>query len=576
MATLPRIDNLVPNPSAEVNTTGWASGGTPVLSRSLSYKWSGDAAFITTVGSAVASTAILTPNSAVDANRVQVTAGQDYSIGARFWVNNANRRGQIQCTWVNSGGGAISTDSGTITALTLNAWTLVKLEGLTAPVGAVAAHLRLTTSPSSGNLLAGEVCPVDGVHMSPTPALPAYADGSLGLVASHYHWTGTAHLSPSYRDAITAQTGAVSRGVTRIGARLYLADASGNYLEDITSEGMDGRVMANIHNTIKMSLALSGLSYSQIEPYTSYVAPVLRLQAPGQEAVETQLGLYVCTPSRKSHRESFSSYSVEGRDLTWLLANTFFPGTWTLDVGESPVAEAAAIIGDMGLQAAFPASSLVAVQAVPFPGNRSKLEIVNALLEMAAYYTVWAENQILMSMPYRTMAEVEPSLQLYSQEGGIVTGIIEEEGTYETLANRVIVYKERPGMSPIRFQQTNEDPSSAISTVNLLDPSGNPRIITKLITDTQIQTLAEARALGNRVLEESASFTKKLRVNTLPEPGRSLHEVYDLNLYGSDGRPVADGKYWVDAWEVGFTPRSAVMTHNLKRLEPFTGPEETS
>jgi len=514
----------------------------------------------------------------VDANRVQVTAGLTYSMGARFWANNTFRQGKITCHWVNAAGATVGSVFGTNVALVNGSWTLVKLENLLAPPGAVAAHLVFTHSSTSGTLLSGEVCPLDGVQVSPTEELPAYVDGSLG---PQYGWSGAAHLSPGYRNAVTIRQTKATRGATRVRARLYLATKDGTYLEDITEEGVSGVVAMNIYNPVKLSLALSGMEAegsSKIQPWLSYLAPVLELETAEGEVTSNQLGLFVPMPGKRSHQETYSTFQLEGRDLSWLLQNSHHAGPYSILAGENYIATAASLCAVAGLPASFPASSVVASESRTWSPAVDKLTILNNLLNAAGYYTAYPilSSGRLTSQPFLSLLNTEPALHLYSEEGGLVTGVVEQEGVYEKVANRIIVYKERPGSSPIRVQRTNNDPSSPTSTANWRDANGNPRVVTRLVKDAQVESMTEARALAVRLLEESASFTNKLKLSTLPLPDRTIHEVYEMGLYQSAGKPVATGIYWVDAWELQFSSKTAKMSHQLKRVETYGWEEDFS
>lgn len=563
MAELPRIDNRVPNPSFETNLTGWVSdpvGSITFITTSVTppNPWSGQSFARTTLTAAQPGMSILTPNSAVDAMRVIVAEGEPFSAGIRMRPRVAGLEGLVTVTWVNAAGAAISTVVGSDVVLTLDAWLRVAIEALEVPALAVAAHIRFTARTiSGGNMGIGDAVEWDGAHASPTDELPAYVDGGLG---TYHHWLGTAHASASYRETLAARQTAGRRGTTHVSARLYLSDKTGAILDDITPEGVSGRVTMNIHNPIKHSLVLAGRGMTEIEPFTSYVSPYLLL-----DGVEYPMGVYICTPAKLSHKQAYSLYSLEGRGLTWILANSYPSAPHTALIGTNPVTNVRAILDAHGLRHAIPSATVTLPVTITWDIDKSWLDIINEQLNGAAYYTLWDDlNGYLKSQPYFELATATPALQLYSGEGGIVTGAIEQEGVYDTLANQIIVMREASGSTPaIRVIRTNNDLSSPVSVPNL------GRTLPRIIKDSNLISVTEARAVAKREIEVGTSFTNKLKVLTLPQPVREVHEVHDLAIYNALGQPLGFGLWWCDSWEIGFTAKEAVQAHHVKRLEAF-------
>lgn len=561
MATLPRIDNYIPNPSAEVNTTGWARLASSTLSRVTSWDWVGAASFRVVASAAVTTVGMTTPTLVSDANRVIIAAGSPASLRARVQTPQASRRARLVVEWRTSASALISTDTGAYVNLTANTPATLLLEGLTAPATTAFASVRVEFAALAGSVAISDTLHSDGIQLSPTETAQTYIDGSLG---TNHHWLGTAHLSPSYRDPITIRQTKARKGRTRISSELWLANTDGVLLENITPLALDGKVTANGNNTIKTALTLSTLEPGYIVPYTSVVAPIITLEDIEGAVERYQVGLYITTPPKQTHRQTHSVGQLEGRGLEWVLDNDYFGTSYSLAAGTNYIAAAIAIIAAKGLRYSIPASTLTLPAAKTWGPDVSKLDIINDLLNGAGYYTLWADRYgVLKSVPYFELASAHPALQLFSGEGSLVIDAVEQEGIYETLANKVIVYKENTQGSSIRVTRTNNDPASPVSTVTL------GRTITRVIKDSNIADTATAQAIARRAIEEAASYTNKLKVTTMPVPDRELHEVYDLALYNADGAPIGFGLWWCDSWELGFTLKSAKMVHNLKRLEPY-------
>lgn len=561
MATLPRIDNYIPNPSAEVNTTGWAALASTTLSRVTSWDWVGSASFSTVASAAVATIGMTTPTLVADANRVVIAADSPASLRSRVMTPQASRRARLVVEWRTSASALISTDTGAYVNLTANVPADVWLEGLVAPATTAFASVRVEFAALAGNVATSDTLLSDGIQLSPTETVQTYADGSLG---TDFNWVGTAHLSRSWRDPITIRQTRARGGITCISSELWLANTDGTLIEDITPKALDGKVTANVNTTIKTALALTTLDPGYIVPYSSVVAPFINLTDVEGNTERHQVGLYITTPAKQSHRQTHSTGQLEGRGLEWILENDYVGSSYSVAAGANMVASAISLIAAKGLRYSIPASTAVMANAKTWPPDVSKLTIINDLLNGAGYYTLWADRfGVLKSVPYFELASAHPALQLYSGEGSLVIDVVEQEGVYDTLANKIIVYKENTQGASIRVTRTNNDPASAVSTVSL------GRTITRVIKDTNIADVATAQAVAKRAIEEASAYTNKLKVTTLPVPDRELHEVYDLALYNAEGLPIGFGLWWCDSWELGFTAKSAKMVHNIKRLEPY-------
>lgn len=564
---LPAITNYAPNPSAEVDTTGMSGSrsgaGTAVLTRVSDWNWVGDWSYKTTV-TVAGPTAIFT-NTAftfADANKIPAVPGETWSVGAHVMTPQSVMRMRLNLIWYNSASAQIATISSAYVTATAGQDYYLTVDGQIAPAGTThIVVMAYMTRLDSGAMAIGDAIYADGLMAVKGEVVPTYVDGSLG---AYHHWTGTAHLSASYRDAIPIQQTAGSGGLTRVSSELWLANTDGTLLEDVSPLALEGRTVWNVHNDIKSALTLTALSSDLIVPYSSVVAPIIKLTDVNGIETAYQQGLYITTPPRKSHKQSYSTGQLEGKGLEWILANDYFGTSYSLAAGANMVAEAIVIIAGKGLRYSIPAGTATLPIARTWAADISKLQIVNDLLNGAGYYTVAADRYgVLKSVPYFELASANPALQLFSGEGSIVIDTVEQEGVYDSLANKIIVYKENTQGASIRVTRTNNDPASPVSTVSL------GRVITRVIKDSNIASSTVARALAARAIEEASSYTNKLKVTTLPVPARELHEVYDLALYNVSGLPVAFGLWWCDGYELGFTNKTAKMVHSLKRLEAY-------
>lgn len=361
------------------------------------------------------------------------------------------------------------------------------------------------------------------------------------------------------------------RGKTTVSAELWRYTLAGEPLEDITHAALSGKVTMNSNADIKGSLSLKIRALNLVTPFVDQIAPFLIIADANGQSQRYQMGLYAIPPGKESHTQLASTLTLEGRDVTWYLANNYPTGVVNYSAAANVIDTVKSICTAHGLNVNLPSSAHTFGKARTYHPDKSWLQIVNDMLNGIGYYTIWADRfGTVKSIPYFELAGAQPTLELYSGEGSMVINTIEQEGTYEGLANRVVVYKANTQGDPIIASRTNSDPVSPISTVS------TGRTITRLIADSNLADQATANAMAKRYLEESASYTKKMKVTTLPVPDRDLHEVYNLSIYNDADEVIAFGKWWCDQWEceIGFRPVSATMTHHIKRLEPYGGDEQ--
>lgn len=227
------LTNLVPNPSAEVNTTGWTSGQS--LSRVTTEQKFGTAAF--KLNNNLGSTAhlSLTTSSAVTYN-----GGNMYTFSC--WVKTTTSR--VVNLGVSTDFIAYNVDLGTAPA---GVWTRFAL-AFRVTAAATSAALTITIKSTAN----GEDAFVDGIMLldRPTEATfynyptlstlpyttpgtpPAYFDGSIAGAS----WTGTAHASTSTLAPTTTLVRSAINEVKPAGIVLDLVHTTGTTYDQLVGQ----------------------------------------------------------------------------------------------------------------------------------------------------------------------------------------------------------------------------------------------------------------------------------------------------------------------------------------------------
>ena len=126
--------------------------------------------------------------------QIPVAPGEVVSVGCLLWSDQADSRGSVSISYLNSSGASVgSTVTSAYTPLAASTWERRTLEGVTVPAGAATAYITGNVITVSGNASEGDVCRFTGAMLSPTPTLPEYGDGSF----QGWVWTGEPHASAS-------------------------------------------------------------------------------------------------------------------------------------------------------------------------------------------------------------------------------------------------------------------------------------------------------------------------------------------------------------------------------------------
>jgi hypothetical protein len=187
--------NLITNPSFEVDTTGWSSGGAaaPTLTRTTAQSYSGVASLLSTA----------TASGGARANffgvvNTPVTAGLTYTISAYTKAATTARSVDYIIDWYTSGGVFISTSISGVSTNSTSAWTRATPYSVVAPVG---AGLAIPCVRFAG-VVVSEAHYLDAVLFEQSSSALPYFDGTYddaytGYTLTFQAWNGTADTSTS-------------------------------------------------------------------------------------------------------------------------------------------------------------------------------------------------------------------------------------------------------------------------------------------------------------------------------------------------------------------------------------------
>jgi len=192
--------NLVPNPSFEVGTSGWARFGCTLSTQSSGLF--GTFAYLAQSQSTSPGVRVFTVETA--GQRIDVLPSLPYT--ASLYVNNTagfTRNMDVRIEWRDSSGSPISSVAAPAVSVAVGGgWQRLSLTA-TSPANAAYAVFNVFTQLT--NVSTTNVTLIDGVLFEQTPTLRDYFDGdTTDTPTTNYSWTGTPHLSTSQEVETTA------------------------------------------------------------------------------------------------------------------------------------------------------------------------------------------------------------------------------------------------------------------------------------------------------------------------------------------------------------------------------------
>lgn len=554
------VRNLCYNPSFETGTNGYA-GTNATISRATTFAWEGAYAGTATVTSIASAPRIYYGTGTADTRRVQAVAGDQIAFKGRVRHSRNGVAVRPYVEFRSSADAVLSTVYGNNVTVTNTGFTPISLEDTLAPAGTAYARVGFEMVLGAG-LAVADVLYLDGVDIRKDSSVDGYVAGNQG---SAYTWIGTAHDSPSDRAAQPLYGAAIREGHILIEPQLFKADMYNNIKEDISPSILSGLVEMRTDRDIKMQFKGSFVGPTPVAAYTEYLAPFMRLTYPDGTVVYEQIGLYSVAPPGEEWNEKFVTGTFQALDLTWNLSESSFGVPFTVAAGTNIVQSMRNILNNLGFTRwIIPDNAATFPVAKTWDTDKSILAILNDHAEAIGYYTFHADRiGQLRSFPYNDLDNVEPAVTLFSGQGSTVVGTIKRDKIVDGLVNMVRVMDESAAGSAITYTQTNANPLSPVSTVNL------GRIKFKEVKVKDLASLAVAQTIARKTLMDAASLYTKYQITTLPDPTRNLWEIYDTLIYTADGTEVVSGKVRCTGWDIGFTPAQAAMVHYCNRIEPY-------
>jgi hypothetical protein len=556
---LPGTINYVPNPSVETNANSITAAGAATLTRVNTEHWDGNW-----------SMQVDTPGSAAGEGLWWLAPSLNFYLGGATFV------GSIALLGNNSPDGVVLrvdytdgtwTDSPVVVP-TVSTTTWKRFE--TAPVKSdpnrtmLRASVRVVTTSARAIRFWADGCQIEQGNQA-TP----FAQGDYG--EPYHRWTGVAHASLTHRDPIPLQTAIGHGGSATIQAKLWRANANNEFIEDISTRLISGKVSMSVDRDVKWSFAvtLEGAGWERLTPFTDYLAPVLTVTYPDGTVASGQLGLYVVAPSPETHTASGYRVDITAADPTWLLSIQGFKEPYTIEENVNIMTQVRNILAQAGVaRYSIPASGRTTTVDTTWDTTKSKLAICNELLEAGGFYSLYADNTgLLTSGPYQNIRKTKAARTVAADGTGAhqtVIGAVKLDPETDKFRNRFVVVMDNPKRAVVK---------SVVNITHPLNPMGqwNIGVRTRKLRRRFLAGAGAVQELAQKLAREYSTLYERVTLAILPDPTRDVHEVLALAVYADDGEPVAVGKYWLRQFSIGFTPSTAKMDMTLGKTQETEG-----
>lgn len=314
---------------------------------------------------------------------------------------------------------------------------------------------------------------------------------------------------------------------------------------------------------IAMAAEIALRDPTRVHPLRDYLAPLLVLSYDdGRPDLVRQVGIFAVDLPREEHLWGQVTATYQGKDLTWILANSVFTDSYTVAAGANLESAMGTITQQAGISRyRYQMGGKTAGRSRTFKPGSSRLRALNRFCKATGRYPVFMDlDGSLQTLPYRSRERSTP-WAVYTPADPVGAVTVQPETT-ERIANVVVVVAERPDGAPITVIRKNTDPASPTSTAALgreIVYGGGP------VQDSDIEDQAAAEALADDLLERAGSYYRTVTLRVLPGEPPGLHRTVELRNFVNAGVDLS-GKYWLKGWRLGLTPERALVELSLNRL----------
>lgn len=274
--------------------------------------------------------------------------------------------------------------------------------------------------------------------------------------------------------------------------------------------------------------------------------------------VEFYLGEFLLSSPVRREENGHVIRDVEAYDGLVILTDDKFDSNYTVAAGTNYVQAVIDILSSAGItKYNIPETDKVLAKDIVFEIGKEKLYGINELLRAINYDSIHVDvNGYFTSAYYRRPEDQASEYEYFTDSNSVTFGGYSENLDSFELYNKWVVKVDRGEDPPLESVYTNDNPESALSTVN------RGRNIVEIRELRDIADQATLDTYVERIAYESTQAFGKVTFETGLMP---MHDYFDVfNIHFND--LGVSGKYSETSWsmplEVG-----AKMKHEIRRTE---------
>lgn len=330
------------------------------------------------------------------------------------------------------------------------------------------------------------------------------------------------------------------------------AEKEKGILEKVKSLSIDYKTFRTIKRTANIVIAENKQAINYL---SDRIKPIFYVES-GGKVVSFPLGIFLLNSPARADIDNEITREIECYSKLQILLDDSFSERYYIKAGTNYVGAVSTIIASTGeVNINIKPTNKVLTLDKEFDISKSKLEIVNELLEEINYYTLRTDSDgYFVSYSYIEPDLKETTYQYIDNHLSVTHYGMKETLDLFNVKNCFLAYTNNPEKPSLKSVYKNESEFSEVSTVNLGREKWDKR---------ELQDIADQEALDNyvkRIAIEASNVYGHVEFKTAIMP---FHGDLD-NLYLRYQPLGIDGNFQEIGWSINFADNT--MLHDVRRL----------
>ena len=356
------------------------------------------------------------------------------------------------------------------------------------------------------------------------------------------------------RPSLTDPIRPVHWGAYRVTGTMEVRDLQNRKLRDITDYVIDARVVVDWDADIKYRIDVTLEGYDIVRSLQECLAPFMTVEWRDTNGklrkVHEQLGLYLFLPSPETHDPARQITKIQGMDVMWALGQLTTAKThyWPQGYLHGHLA-GDMLYGQTRVRMNIPVTTARMTKTRTVRANVPALPQANWLYKAAGYYSLRPDRRGLVSTTPLRELQGGGWDRLIETAAGDVFDTVEIDPDPARFCNQVYIRSNDPQADAARragYRTSNNDRSSPWSVRRL------GYVVSKELMDDRDATIDVMKARARTLLQRANSLTTRVKMNVVPDPRFSPHEIWRLDVRSDWGKRIAVGLWSVQEMEFRF------------------------